>query len=50
MNIIFDKQNISEVEKRKQTEVSIDKKYMDLGTFDWKKQKSCEFFLTNIGQ
>ena len=50
MNIIFDKQNISEVEKRKQTEVSIDKKYMDLGTFDWKKQKSCEFILTNIGQ
>ena len=23
---------------------------MDLGTFDWKKQKSCEFILTNIGQ
>lgn len=25
-------------------------KVIDLGAFDWKKQKSCEFILTNIGK
>lgn len=50
MNIIFDKQKISEAEDKKQTKVMIDKWCIDLGAFDWKKQKSCEFILTNIGQ
>ena len=50
MNIIFDKQKISEAEDKKQTKVMIDKWCIDLGAFDWKKQKSCEFILTNIGK
>ena len=50
MNIIFDKQKISEAEDKKQTKVMIDKWCVDMGAFDWKKQKSCEFILTNIGQ
>ncbi|WP_417008631.1 DUF1573 domain-containing protein [Bacteroides congonensis] len=50
MNIIFGKQETFGAEERKYTKIMIDKKYMDLGTFDWKKQKSCEFILSNIGQ
>lgn len=50
MNIIFDKQKTFEAEKKKQTKIMIDKKRVDLGTFDWKKQMSCEFAITNIGQ
>lgn len=50
MSIIFDKPKTSKAEERNQTEIIIDKKYIDLGTFDWRKQKNCEFSLVNIGQ
>ncbi|MCM1909080.1 DUF1573 domain-containing protein, partial [Bacteroides ovatus] len=50
MKIILDKKQALVSEERKQTKIMIDKKYMDWETFDWKKQKSCEFILTNIGK
>lgn len=50
MNLIFDKQQTLVQKKRKQTKITIDKEYIDWGTFDWRKQKSCEFVLTNVGQ
>lgn len=50
MKIILDKKRALVSEERKQTKIMIDKKYMDWETFDWKKQKSCEFILTNIGK
>lgn len=50
MDVIFNKQKTFDTEERKYTKIRIDKKCIDLGVFDWKKQKSCEFILTNIGQ
>ncbi|WP_223225858.1 MULTISPECIES: DUF1573 domain-containing protein [Bacteroides] len=50
MNIILGAEQNLVLEKRKQTKIMVDKRSMDWGAFNWKKQKFCEFRLTNIGQ
>lgn len=41
--------SIVSLKKNRQTEVSFDKKYMDMGTFDWKHEQSIYVYITNTG-
>lgn len=49
MNIIQGKETTTENDIA-QTEVSVDKATISMGTFDWKQPQQCSFTLTNIGR
>lgn len=48
-NIMFDEQQTIEPRDKQQTDIIIDKKNIDFGSFNWKEQKVGDFLLTNVG-
>jgi hypothetical protein len=49
LNIIQGKETITGNDTA-QTEVSVDKTTISMGTFDWKQSQQCSFILTNVGR